>query len=207
MGSRRAPGVEIAAFPLMSSRDECPVAVLLIDVINAFDFEGSEGLVRAAEQAAPHIDALRTNASKQGVPVIYVNDNFGKWRSDFRATFEACIAAGKPGRRVSQRLEPTPDDYFVLKPRHSGFFCTALELLLERLDARTLVLAGFATNICVLFTAHDARMRGYRILVPSDCTASNSPELTTSALQHMETVLEASTATADRVDFQELMRR
>jgi nicotinamidase-related amidase len=178
-----------------------PVALLLIDVINDFNFEGCEGLVRAAERASHPIAELKRRAHEAGVPVIYVNDNFGRWRSDFRHTVEACADPKSAGHAVTNRLRPTENDYFVLKPRHSGFYCTALELLLDQLGSEILVLVGFATNICVLFTANDARMRGYRVLVPKDCAASNSEELTAAALAHLQTVNEADTRASTEIDF------
>jgi nicotinamidase-related amidase len=182
------------------------VALVLIDVINGFDFEGSEALVKAAHAAAPRILALRKRAHAAGVPVMYVNDNFGQWRSDFRATVAACSGAELPGHGVTRMLVPTERDYFVLKPRHSGFYGTALELLLEQFQAKTLVLAGFATNICLLLTAHDAYMRGYQVLAPADCTASNSPQLTEQALEQMRLVADAKTDESSRIDFDELRK-
>ena len=167
------------------------MALVLVDTINGFDFEGSEGLVEAASNAARCIELLARRARKAGVPVVYANDNFGRWRSDFRATVEACTAPGQPGREVSMRLRPEKDDYFVLKPMHSAFYSTSFELLLNHLGVGTLILTGFATDLCVLFTAHDAHMRGYRIVVPPDCTASNSPEITERALDHLRDALSA----------------
>jgi nicotinamidase-related amidase len=180
------------------------VALLLIDTINDFAFEGSEGLVEAAQAAAPRIHALAERARRVNVPVIYVNDNFGRWRSNFHDIVSICTRDDAPGHDVSSLLHPTDADYFVLKPRHSGFYRTALETLLEKLQVRTLVLVGFATNICVLFTANDARMRGYRVVIPSDCAASNTPELTAAALAHCATVLEADTRPSSEVDFDAL---
>ena len=177
----------------MRSHEESSVALLLIDVMNGFDFEGSEGLVEGARRAAPRILALRERAHADGVPVIYVNDNFGQWRSDFRATVAACSDSRMPGHAVTRLLTPTERDYFVLKPRHSAFYCTALEVLLARVKARTLVITGFATNICVLFTANDAHMRGYEVVVPADCTASNTEALTRYALEQMRAVSGACT--------------
>lgn len=182
-------------------RDTAPVALLLIDVVNGFDFEGSEGLVAAARRAAPKILALRERARAAQVPVIYANDNFGRWRSDFRATVQGCSHPNQPGHYVTRLLVPGPRDYFVLKPRHSAFFRTALEVLLQRLEVRRLVLVGFATNICVLFTASDAHMRGYEIVVPSDCTASNTEALTEQALAQMAAVSGAEIMTSLEVDF------
>lgn len=190
----------------MTDPETSPTALLLIDVINAFDFPDCGGLVAAAERAAPRIVALRERARAAGVPVIYVNDNFGQWRSDFRRTIEACSAPDKPGRQVTRALVPGDRDYFVLKPRHSGFYCTALEVLLERLGVRTLVLVGFATNICVLYTASDAHMRGYEVIVPRDCTASNTQQLTDQALLQMRTVTAAHTPDSAEIDFSALSR-
>jgi nicotinamidase-related amidase len=167
------------------------MALILVDTINGFDFEGSEGLVEAASSAARCIELLARRARKARVPVVYVNDNFGRWRSDFRATIEACTAPGQPGREVSLRLRPENDDYFVLKPMHSAFYSTSFELLMNHLGVETLILTGFATDLCVLFTAHDAHMRGYRLIVPQDCTASNSREITERALAHLHEALSA----------------
>jgi len=184
----------------------CNAALILIDVVNALDFEGSAGIVRAATAVLPRLRDLSARARAMQVPVIYVNDNFGQWRSDFPRTFEACSTPGKPGREITLALRPESDDYFVLKPMHSGFFCTPLELLLTQLQVKKLVLTGFATNICVLYTANDARMRGYDLIVPSDCTASNTEDLTHSALEHLRTVLKAETPVARDIDWQRLSR-
>jgi nicotinamidase-related amidase len=183
----------------------CPVALLLVDVVNAFDFEGHEAIVSAAQACAPRIATLRERCRHADIPVIYVNDNFGQWRSDFRATIEACQRQDKPGQRVTRALVPGEQDYFVLKPRHSAFYCTALEVLLGRLGSRKLIVVGFATNICVLYTANDAHMRGFEVLVPADCTASNSPELTEQALEHMRIASRASTAVSDSLDLELLL--
>ena len=102
---------------------------------------------------------LKRRASAAGVPTIYINDNFGQWRSDFRRTVAHCTSRSSPGRRVSRRLRPSSRDYFVLKPKHSGFFDTTLDTLLATLRIRRVVLTGIAGNICVLFTANDAYMR------------------------------------------------
>lgn len=184
----------------MDDPDQSPVVLLLVDVINAFDFEGCEPLVAAAKRVAPKILALRERAHAAGVPVIYVNDNFGQWRSDFHRIVDACSKTHQPGHDVTRLLVPAEEDYFVLKPRHSAFYCTALELLLERMAARTLIICGFAANICVLFSANDAHMRGYQIVVPEDCTAANSDALTEQALEQLRTVANARTDASVKLD-------
>ena len=75
---------------------------------------------------------------------------------------------------MARLLIPAEDDYFVLKPKHSAFFSTSLDLLLSYLGARKLITTGFAADICVLFTANDAYMRDYELIVPSDCIAAET---------------------------------
>ncbi len=176
-------------------------ALLLIDVINTFDFPGAGPLVRAARRASRSIADLARSARAEGVAVIYVNDNFGRWTSDFQATIRECTRPGRPGRDVCERLRPAHRDYFVLKPQHSGFYATPLDLLLSHLRARTLVLTGFATNLCILFTADDAHMRGYHIVVPRDGCAANTPRLSAAGLEHIRVALAGETPRAGDVDF------
>jgi hypothetical protein len=108
------------------------------------------------------------------MPVIYANDNFGHWRSDFQDVYAHCTRKGARGRKLCRILRPQRRDYFILKPRHSAFFATSLMPMLEHLGVNRLILAGIATNLCVLFTAHDAHMRHYEMIVLSDCCAAES---------------------------------
>jgi nicotinamidase-related amidase len=176
-------------------------ALILIDVINDMAFDGAEALKRQAEPMATRLAALKRRAVKAGLPVIYVNDNFGRWRSDFRSTVRHCTAAAAPGRRVSSRLRPTIRDYFVLKPRHSGFFDTTLDTLLGSLAVRAVILTGIAGNICVLFTANDAYMRELRIFAPYDCIVSNTEEENDVALAQMQSVLKADIRASGQLIF------
>lgn len=183
-----------------------PVALLLVDVINDFDFPEASGLLALAKDAVERIEALRTRAHSQQVPVIYVNDNFGDWRSDFRATVARCGDPSRPGAPLVRRLAPQLEDYFVLKPQHSGFFHTPLELLLEKLGTEIVVLCGFSTNSCVTFTAQDAHMRGFQVIVPRDTTAANSARIRSAALRSLELSVHANTAESASIDFALLAR-
>jgi nicotinamidase-related amidase len=174
-----------------SAPDKSKAALLLIDVINDFDFPEAQQLLRYAEPMAERIVQLAERARDARVPVVYVNDNFGRWRSDFKVQVEHCLRDDSLGRSIVRLLKPRPEDYFVLKPKHSGFFSTTLDTLLEYLGVETVILAGVAANICVLFTANDAYMRDLRLVVPSDCVASNTAELNEYALAQMESVLKA----------------
>ncbi|MCA1650401.1 MAG: cysteine hydrolase [Acidobacteria bacterium] len=181
-------------------------ALLLIDVINDLAFPGSDVLVAQAEPMARRLAALKRRAAVAGVPVIYVNDNFGQWRSDFRQTVAHCTARSSPGHRVSQRLRPSARDYFVLKPKHSGFFDTTLDTLLGSLGTRRVILTGIAGNICVLFTANDAYMRDLRVYAPTDCIVSNTVADNDHALRQIETVMKGQVASSTRFRFRSRRR-
>lgn len=166
-------------------------ALLLIDVINDFDFPGSDDLLRHALPASQKLARLKARMTAAGIPVIYVNDNFGRWQSDFKEQIERCTSLSCKGHEVAKNLLPDQRDYFVLKPKHSGFYSTSLDVLLGVLGVDTLVLGGFAGDICVLYTANDAYMRDYRLIVASDCVASESMTSNKAALAQMGNLLKA----------------
>jgi nicotinamidase-related amidase len=182
--------------------DHCPVALLLVDVINDMEFPGSEALVAQAIPMAERVCALKRRARAAGIPCIYVNDNFGQWRSDFRSLVEHCINDDVPGRPIARMLRPDEHDYFVLKPKHSAFFDTTLDSLLRTLATETVVLTGIAGNICILFSANDAYMRDLKLFVPEDCIVSNTQEENDYALRQMRTVLKADTTASAALDLQ-----
>src|SRR3954469_17564181 len=186
--------------------DAAPVALLLIDVINAMDFpEGGERLAANALPAARRLAGVRRPAKDLDIPVIYANDNFGRWRSDFREVVEHALE-DVPGRPIAELLKPEHDDYFVLKPKHSAFYATTLGVLLEYLGTRRLVMGGFSGDVCVLFTAGDAYMRDLHVHVPSDCVASVHEEENRRALAYMRRVLDVRTAPSTALDLRALLR-
>ncbi|MBA4064347.1 MAG: isochorismatase [Isosphaera sp.] len=186
--------------------DQSAAALLLVDVINPLDFPEADDLLRAAVPAADRLAALKARCRAAGVPVVYANDNFGRWRSDLSAVVDRCLRPDCKGRPLAERLRPDPDDYFVLKPKHSAFYSTTLDTLLDYLGTRTVLVGGFAANICVLFTANDAYMRDLRLAVPPDGVASNTAEDTAAAVGQMRKVLKADTRPADGWTEAELRR-
>jgi nicotinamidase-related amidase len=166
-------------------------ALVLIDVINDFAFPRGRQLLRAAIPAAHAIARLKEKLRRRKIPAIYVNDNFGRWQSDFRSQYRKCASEDSLGAPVVRLLEPATDDYFVLKPKHSGFYSTSLEILLRYLGAKRLILTGFAADICVLFTANDAYMRGFELIVPSDCVAAETTKARQIACALMKRFLRA----------------
>jgi nicotinamidase-related amidase len=187
--------------------DKAEVALLLIDVINDLEFSSGAELLKHALPMAERLAELKQRAKQAGVPVIYVNDNFGRWQSDFQKLLQHCLDEGVCGQPVAELLRPEEDDYFVLKPKHSGFFSTTLDLLLDYLQVKTLVLTGLTGDICVLFTASDAYMRDFHLYVPEDCIASSDPAENEHALEHMRRVLKADTRPSTELDFEALKRQ
>jgi nicotinamidase-related amidase len=176
-------------------------ALLLVDLINDLEFDGGDRVLRKAIALAKRVAALKARAEKAGVPCIYVNDNFGQWRSDFRRLVDRCLNDCVRGAPLARLLAPGPDDYFVLKPLHSGFYSTSLDLLLRELGSKKLVICGIATEACVLFTASDAYIRGFEVTVPRDGCASESAARHRGALDIMKKMLKADTRPTSAIRF------
>jgi nicotinamidase-related amidase len=168
-------------------------ALLIIDMINDLDFPSGERMRPDALAAAAAIHRLREEARGAGVPVVYVNDNYGQWHSERSLIVEHCARENSLGREIVDLLRPEEDDFFVIKPQFSGFYSTNLPALLPRLGASRLILTGVAADICVLFTAADAHMREYELWVPGDCVASSDPQRTEWALEIMAISMKAET--------------
>jgi nicotinamidase-related amidase len=177
------------------------MALLIIDMISSWEFPDAAKLLPRAAAIAPRIAALKARCRRSGIPVIYANDNRGQWRSDFRQVVRDALAQGGAGALITQQLQPDDDDYFVLKPKHSAFFATPLDLLLQHLQAQALIMTGVASDQCVSHTAADARMRDYEVVVPGDCVASQSAARNRRAELHFEEVLQVSTTPSARLRF------
>ena len=183
----------------MADRDRPDIALLIIDMVNALDFDGGEALQPAALEAATHIAALKRRATDAGVPVIYANDNYGQWRSDFHRVVALCGGSGSRGAPLVEQVRPEATDYFVLKPSNSAFHQTPLERLLDELGVRRLILTGIATDSCVVATAMDANVRDLKLFVPRDCVAAESTERNDAALGVMRASLGADTRIGARI--------
>lgn len=166
------------------------IALLVIDMINGFDFEGAKCLKPSASRAADAVIELRSSAEEAGYPVIYVNDNFGEWHSDKKRIIARAMETDS---EITPRLYPGDADYFVLKPQFSGFYATSLPVLLPKLGISRLILTGIATDICILFTAADAHMRDYSLWVPENCVAAEDDCRGACALSIMRDVMGAET--------------
>ena len=184
--------------------DHSGIVLLIVDVINDLDFPDNEQLVRHSARLADSILGLKRRCKSLGIPAIYVNDNRGRWRSDLREVIRQAGRKDAPGKQMVERLTPAPEDYVILKPKHSAFFATPLELILQHLGAHTVVTAGVTTNACVLITAGDVFLRGYRLFVPSDCVAALTQEAQMEALKIMRDNFNADTTPSTELDLEAL---
>lgn len=170
------------------------MALLLIDFINPLEFPGAQDLAPAALEAARAAATLKKSLVRSGVPAIYANDNYGHWQSDFESLVQQCRKHGGVSAQMARLLRPGAADLTLLKPRHSAFYGSPLALLLQRMGARDIIITGLATDICVQFTAMDAFLRGFRVRVPSDCTAAESPAAKRQSLAYLRRVVDCDTA-------------
>lgn len=189
-----APGEQTPAHD-SAARDG--TALLIIDMVNCFDFPGAEKLKPNAERATDGIATLLAEAREKNFPIIYVNDNFGEWHSERSKLIEAAEDQADSPRIAS--IRPHDGDYFIIKPHFSGFYATNLPVLLPKLGVTKLVLTGVATDICVLFTAADAHMRDYGLWIPEDAVAAEDPAREQWALDIMREAMSAETCSTTRL--------
>lgn len=162
-------------------------ALLIIDMINDFDFDMGKLLAEKTKKIVPNLLRLKEHARKMKWPIIYINDHYDTWQADLSTILSAC--KNEKSEEIINQIAPDGNDYFLIKPKHSAFYGTALETLLNKLCAEKLVLTGIAGNFCVLFTANDAYMREYQLIIPQDCMVSNNDEDNEYTLRVMENVL------------------
>jgi nicotinamidase-related amidase len=171
-------------------------ALLIVDVVNSYDFEDAERLVASAREAVPHIGELLGRARDEGVRVIYVNDNYGAWN----ASPDDLVQRGLGGDYADllEPLVPDEDAAFVVKARHSVFYETPLEYLLRQEEIGRIVLTGQVTEQCILYSALDAYIRHLEVAVATDAVAHIYEDLAEAALQMMERNMRAELCQASQ---------
>jgi len=181
-----------------------PVALLLIDVLTTFQFPDGDAILKRALSIRDALVKLKARAREACIPVLYVNDNFGDWRSEKEVLMGRCLEAR--GAQFVRPLLPDSEDYFVLKPMHSAFYMTPLEVLLQHLQVETLILTGLTSNSCITVTAHDANMRGFDLYVPSDCSCARTKEEHTQALAQLRAMAGANITRSASLRLPKLIR-
>jgi nicotinamidase-related amidase len=185
--------------------DACPVALLLLDVLNDLDFPGAGALLRLAPTLAKNIAALKARCREAGIPAVYVNDNREKWRSDSSSVIRHCLRATTPGRVLVEPLVPCADDYIVLKPKHSAFYATPLDTLLSYLQTKTVILVGLTTDACILTTACEIHIRDLGLFIPSDCVAALDDQRHSMAMELMTETFGARLTSSRRLNLKKLL--
>ncbi|MGW2615711.1 cysteine hydrolase family protein [Streptomyces sp. NPDC001500] len=159
-------------------------ALIVIDMINTYDHPDADLLLPSARRVVPVAAGLLDRARRADVPVVYVNDNFGQWRSHHGELLDTALAG--PHADLVDPLRPDEASLFVVKARHSIFFETPLSYLLDQEDVGHLVLCGQVTEQCVLYSALDAHIRHFDVTVPRDAVAHIHADLADAALEMME---------------------
>ena len=182
-----------------------PVALLIIDVLTTFDFPDGDAILKGALQLRDSLVKLKVRVREAGIPVLYVNDNFGDWRSEKEVLMGRCMEA--KGGDFVRPLLPDSEDYFVLKPMHSAFYMTPLEVLLQHLQVETLILTGMTSNSCLTVTAHDANMRGFEIYIPEDCSCARNAKEHIQALTQLEAMAAADVRPSSLLKLPSLLQK
>jgi nicotinamidase-related amidase len=178
--------------------------LLLIDVVTTFQHPDGDAILQGALAMRDALINLKMRAREVGIPTLYVNDNFGDWRSEKEVLMGRCLEA--KGAQFVRPLLPDSEDYFVLKPLHSAFYMTPLEVLLRHLQVETLILTGLTSISCVTVTAHDANMRGFDLYVPSDCSCARNTAEHTQALAQLKATAGANLNRSVSLKLQNVIR-
>src|SRR4051794_23121176 len=165
-------------------------AVLVVDMLNAYEHEAAEPLMESVQEAAPVIGDLIARAHEDDVPVIYVNDNYDDWNVSAGELSRRALGGRRPD--LVEPVLPIGDSPFVVKARHSVFYSTLLEYLLQASGIGRIVLTGQVTEQCILYSALDGYVRHFAVAVPSDGVAHIHSDLAQAALRMMERNMHAS---------------
>jgi nicotinamidase-related amidase len=172
-------------------------ALLLVDVVNSFEHEDGDRLLASFRERLPGLRETLARARAAGIPVVYANDSAGRWDSDAPGLVREALA-GLGGDEVGE-VAPQPDDRVVLKPRYSAFDHTPLVLLLRELEVERLLLAGAATEMCVVQTAIDARELGFKVTLVTDACATVDERMERLSFEYAESIVGVRLTRADEL--------
>jgi isochorismate hydrolase len=189
-----------------SAPDNSAAVLVIVDMLSDFESAEMAKLFRSAVRAARQIALLRKRADAAGIPTMYVNDNVGRWRSSAQSLVERA-AKTKRGRVIVDLIAPRAHDYLLLKPKHSIFYATPIDTLLQYMRSKALILTGLTSTQCILFSAMDAHVRDFDLFIPRDCVVSKNRKESTMTEYLFRTSLMADTRNAHRLRLPNLQRR
>jgi nicotinamidase-related amidase len=161
----------------------------VIDVLNPYEHEEAELLMRSAANVVSPLSELISGARGEGLLTVYVNDNHGDWSAGRPELVERAL--GGAARELIEPVVPPSDAAFLVKARHSAFYATQLEYLLRQESIQRVVLAGQVTEQCILYSALDAYARHFEVVVPRNAVAHIHEDLAQAALRMIETNMHA----------------
>ena len=170
-------------------------ALIITDMLNSYDHEDAEPLIESAREVVPRLSALIAEAKERDIVVAYVNDNHGDWTAGRNELAQAALDGAAP--ELVEPLVPPPDIPFVVKARHSVFYGTQLEYMLRQQEVTRLVLTGQVTEQCILYSALDAYVRHFEVVVPRDAVAHIHEDLAEAALRMMRINMRAEIPSCD----------
>jgi nicotinamidase-related amidase len=176
-------------------------ALLVVDMLNPYEHEDADRLAESVRAAVPRIGDLIDRARKEDVPIVWVNDNYGDWNSSSEELARAALAGRYP--ELVEPLLPGDEDLFVIKTRHSVFFSTPLEYLLESLGVGRIVLTGQVTEQCILYSAVDGYVSHFEVVAVRDCIAHIYEHLAGASLEMMERNMHAQVVAAADLQLKE----
>jgi nicotinamidase-related amidase len=179
-------------------------ALLVVDMLNPYAHPEADRLAGRVAGVLPGVRGLLDRAAEQVIPVVYVNDNYGEWNSSAGELAEQAMDEAHP--ELVEPVLPGEGQSFVVKARHSAFYETPLEYLLDQLGVGRLILAGQVTEQCILYSALDAYVRHFEVVIPVDGVAAIYDDLGDAAIKMMERNMGASsggqrTSTSAEVTF------
>jgi nicotinamidase-related amidase len=190
-----------------SAPDRSSVALLIVDMLTDFELALQQVSLKTLSAAAQRISVLKKRATQNGIPCIYVNDNAGRWQSAGHRVIEQNTAAGSRFSSIAEQLIPDHRDYLVLKPKHSAFYATPLDVLLSHLGVSALVITGMVGKQCILFTAMDAFVREYQLYLPMDCIVTSAKAEASALSKLFATTLDADIRPSGRLRLYAMCQR
>jgi nicotinamidase-related amidase len=173
--------------------------LIVIDMLNPYEHDDADELAAHVADIVDPMRRLIERARESEAELVYVNDNYG----DFTASRGQLVERACSGRHpeLVEPIVPDDDCDLLQKVRHSVFYSTSLEYLLQQREVTRLILTGQVTEQCVLYSALDAYVRHFSVCIPSDAVAPIDPELGDAALRMMQRNMRAEIVTvADLLD-------
>jgi nicotinamidase-related amidase len=168
-------------------------ALIVVDMLNPYEHKDADPLMASVQRMLDNLRELIAAGREEGLRTVYVNDNHGDWTAGPKDIAQRALAGARPD--LVESVLPPDDAPFIIKARHSIFYETLLEYLLQREEIQRLVLAGQVTEQCILYSALDGYVRHFEVVIPTDAIAHIDDRMAQAAIDMMEINMHAQLAT------------